>query len=76
MSRERIGKTNINWQEIAFGAGKNRRKTICFGKYDPKERQYEDELYVREISIIEGGIGCAVWDVRLCDFQRTIITNN
>ena len=63
MQREKIGKTNTNWQEFALGAGKNRRKTIGFGKYDKKERCYEDELYIRELSILDGGIGCAVWDV-------------
>eukprot|EP01027_Heterolobosea_sp_BB2_P006168 GEZU01009358.1.p1 GENE.GEZU01009358.1~~GEZU01009358.1.p1 ORF type:complete len:288 (+),score=83.16 GEZU01009358.1:63-926(+) len=60
--REKIGATNINWQEAAFGAGKNRRKTIGFGKYDKKEREWEDEIYLRELSIIEAGIGCALWD--------------
>ena len=63
--REIIGKTNINWQEVAFGSGKNRRKTIGFGKYDKKEKQYEDEFYIRELSILDGGIGCAIWDVRV-----------
>eukprot|EP00818_Percolomonas_sp_WS_P009833 CAMPEP_0117442804 /NCGR_PEP_ID=MMETSP0759-20121206/4351_1 /TAXON_ID=63605 /ORGANISM="Percolomonas cosmopolitus, Strain WS" /LENGTH=340 /DNA_ID=CAMNT_0005234725 /DNA_START=83 /DNA_END=1105 /DNA_ORIENTATION=+ len=60
-----MGRTNINWQEIAMGIGKNRRKTIGFGKYSKKERQYEDEFYIRELSIIDGGIGCALWDAAI-----------
>lgn len=64
-NREKIGTPMIDWKEVAFGAGKNRRKTIGFGKYDKKERQYEDEIYIRELSIVDGGIGCAVWDAAI-----------
>lgn len=64
-NRSKIGATGINWQQVALGAGKNRRKTIGFGNYDKKTKEYEDEIYIRELSIIDGGIGCAVWDAAI-----------
>ncbi len=44
-NRERIGETGINWQQVALGIGKNRRKTIGFGPYNKKAREYEDGIF-------------------------------
>ena len=42
------GDTNIEWERVAFGKGKYRRKTIGFGKYDKKTQGYSDlEMYVQ-----------------------------
>lgn len=64
-NREKIGQTNIDWKSVAFGIGKNRRKTIGFGEYNKKTREYEEEFYIRELSIVDGGIGCALWDASI-----------
>jgi len=61
--REKVGEVNFNYQEFAFGKGKYRRKTWGFGKYNKKDKSWSDfEINIREISIIEGALGCAVWD--------------
>jgi hypothetical protein len=39
-----MGTTGINWQQVALGIGKNRRKTIGFGAYDKKSREYEEGI--------------------------------
>jgi predicted nicotinamide N-methyase len=74
-NRERIGVTGINWQQVALGIGKNRRKTIGFGAYDKKSKEYEEELYIKELSIIDGGIGCALWDAAII-LSRFIYENS
>lgn len=61
-----------------MGIGKNRRKvcvgivvffnmkkTVGFGAFNKKAREYEDEFYIREMSIIDAGIGCALWDAAI-----------
>eukprot|EP00030_Apusomonadida_sp_AF-17_P000211 a13756_24.p2 GENE.a13756_24~~a13756_24.p2 ORF type:complete len:315 (+),score=95.32 a13756_24:38-946(+) len=58
--REKIGQSNFDWQQQMLR--KHARRTIGFGKYDKKEREYPDELYIREISIVDAGLGCALWD--------------
>jgi predicted nicotinamide N-methyase len=63
--REKIGAPSIDWKGVAFGVGKNRRKTVGFGSFNKKERQYDDEFYIRELSIVDGGIGCALWDAAI-----------
>ncbi|KAL6061869.1 Protein-lysine N-methyltransferase EFM6 [Balamuthia mandrillaris] len=64
--REKIGLPNIDWKTAAFGKGKYRRKTVGFGEFDKKTRSYSElEVYVRELSIIEAGIGCAIWDAAI-----------
>ncbi|EFA83969.1 hypothetical protein PPL_03041 [Heterostelium album PN500] len=63
--REKNGQLNINWKEYALGADKFKRKTVGFGKYDKREKEYEKELFIREMSIIQGGIGCAIWDAAI-----------
>ncbi|KYQ90986.1 hypothetical protein DLAC_07875 [Tieghemostelium lacteum] len=63
--REKNGDLNIDWKEYALGANHFKRKTVGFGKYDKKEREYQKELYIREMSIIQGGIGCAIWDAAI-----------
>jgi protein N-lysine methyltransferase METTL21D len=63
--REKIGDSvAINWQEFAFGLQKFRRKTVGFGKKTGK-KSWEDEVYLREMSITEAGIGCALWDAAI-----------
>ncbi|KAF0984673.1 hypothetical protein FDP41_000572 [Naegleria fowleri] len=64
-NRQKIGDPGINWVEAALGIGKNRRKTIGFGQYSKKTKEYEDEFYIREMSIIDAGIGCALWDAAI-----------
>jgi len=63
--REKIGDVRINWQQFAFGSGHTRRKTIGFGDYHKITRCHDYEVYIREVSIVEGGLGCAVWDAAI-----------
>ncbi|GAM19178.1 hypothetical protein SAMD00019534_023530, partial [Acytostelium subglobosum LB1] len=63
--REKNGDLNINWKEYALGANHYKRKTVGFGKYDKREKEYEKEIFIREMSIIQGGIGCAIWDAAI-----------
>jgi predicted nicotinamide N-methyase len=63
--REKIGSSNIDWKSVAFGAGKNKRKTFGFGSYDKKSKEYEEEIHIKELSIVDGGIGCATWDASI-----------
>lgn len=58
--REKIGNASFDWQSQMLR--KHVRRTIGFGAYDKRAREYEDELYIREISIVDGGLGCALWD--------------
>jgi len=60
--------SEFSWLDLALNFQKYKRKTIGFGSYDKKERSWEDEIHVRELSFTEGGVGCAVWDasVILC----------
>ena len=39
--------------------------TVGFGKYDKKEKEWDFEINIRELSIIEAGIGCAIWDASI-----------
>ncbi|KAL0207584.1 hypothetical protein P9112_012212 [Eukaryota sp. TZLM1-RC] len=64
----------IDWQH-AFGKGKYRRKTIGFGNYNKKDRLFDDEIYIRELSIVDGGFGCALWDAAIL-FSRWIYHNS
>ena len=63
--RGAVGSVSIDWREAALGIGKYRRKTVGFGRYDKKEREFEFEVYIRELTIIDGGIGCAIWDAAI-----------
>lgn len=58
-----VGSTGINWREHVLR--KHRRKTVPFGDYDKEERSHSDEIYIRELSIVDGGIGCALWDASI-----------
>jgi len=62
MEERKLEKSGIDWNQHSFGKGKYRRKTWGFGKYDKREKEWEKEVYIRELSIVEGGLGCAVWD--------------
>lgn len=62
----------INWQEIALSHNKYRRKTIGFGEYDKKSKTWsEGTIYIREVSLMYGGFGAAVWDAAII-FSRWI----
>lgn len=63
-NREKISNPGINWKEFALGLQKYRRKTVGFGRKIGR-RQWEDEVYLRELSIAEAGIGCALWDAAI-----------
>lgn len=60
--------TEFSWLDLALSFQKYKRKTIGFGSYDKKERCWDDEVHLRELSFTEGGVGCGVWDasVILC----------
>ncbi|KAH3761780.1 Rossmann-fold protein [Pelomyxa schiedti] len=74
--RERMGATGINWREAALGSGKCKRKTIGFGTYSKRSRLWSDaEIYIRELSIVDAGIGCAVWDAAIL-FSRWLLANH
>eukprot|EP00727_Mastigamoeba_balamuthi_P000528 m51a1_g10472 putative methyltransferase type 12 domain-containing protein (290) ;mRNA; r:77632-78755 len=76
MLRPKIEHTGIDWQKYAFGRGKYHRKTIGFGKYDKRDRFFSrGEIFIRELSIVDAGIGCAVWDAAII-FSRWIFKNN
>ncbi|EGG14142.1 hypothetical protein DFA_11909 [Cavenderia fasciculata] len=72
--REKNGDLNINWKEYALGANHFKRKTVGFGKYDKREKEYEKAIHIREMSIIQGGIGCAIWDAAII-FSRWVYKN-
>eukprot|EP00029_Vermamoeba_vermiformis_P003803 TRINITY_DN14336_c0_g1_i1.p1 TRINITY_DN14336_c0_g1~~TRINITY_DN14336_c0_g1_i1.p1 ORF type:complete len:267 (-),score=87.95 TRINITY_DN14336_c0_g1_i1:214-1014(-) len=64
--RERVGDLGVNWQEYALGHNRTKRKTVGFGTFDKKNKKWSDfEIFVREISIIDGGLGCAIWDAAI-----------
>lgn len=73
--REKNGELGIDWKQYALGANHYKRKTVGFGKYDKREKEYEKEIYIREMSIIEGGIGCSIWDAAII-ISRWIYKNN
>eukprot|EP00741_Cyanophora_paradoxa_P024998 tig00000319_g24130.t1 len=55
----------VNWQEAALGIGKNKRKTIGFGARDKRSKTWEVEAFIRELSIVDAGLGCALWDASI-----------
>eukprot|EP00871_Galdieria_phlegrea_P004395 jgi/Galph1/4957/GphlegSOOS_G3638.1 len=57
--------STFSWLDLAFGFQKYRRKTIGFGQFNKKERCWEDEVHVRELSFTQGGVGCALWDAAI-----------
>lgn len=40
-------------------------KTFGFGIYNKKTDLYTDEIHIRELSLSEGGLGCALWDASI-----------
>lgn len=58
-----------------------KRRTVPFGrqvgdlKANKRHRQYVDEIYLREMNIAVGGVGCAVWDASIV-LARWIYRNN
>lgn len=56
----------IDWQAAALGHNKNRRKTIGFGDYNKKRDSWSGGvLHIREVSLMSGGFGAAVWDAAI-----------
>ncbi len=52
--------------ELATSLQKNKRKTFGFGAYIKKERRWVgNEVHIRELSIGEAGLGCALWDASI-----------
>jgi hypothetical protein len=51
--------------DIALNMQKNKRKTFGFGKYYKKDRRWDVEIHIRELSIGEAGLGCALWDASI-----------
>lgn len=50
---------------MKWGAGKTKRRTIGFGKEDVGRGEQEIEIYIKELSIIDGGIGAGVWEASI-----------
>eukprot|EP01137_Pigoraptor_chileana_P018034 Opistho-2@76929 len=59
--RDKIGQVEVDWRSLALGK-KYERKTIGFGDYDKKRRKHKDVVFIREISVAAGALGCALWD--------------
>lgn len=56
----------IDWRAAALGHGKNKRKTIGFGEYDKKKKVWSGGVvHIREVSLMSGGFGAAVWDAAI-----------
>ncbi len=52
--------------ELATSLQKNKRKTFGFGTFIKKERRWVgNEVHIRELSIGEAGLGCALWDASI-----------
>ncbi|KAL0221266.1 hypothetical protein RCL1_001120 [Eukaryota sp. TZLM3-RCL] len=66
---------SIDWSQVAFGRGKNRRKTVTFGKFNKSHDMYDDEFYIRELSIVDAGLGSGLWDAAII-FSRFIYENS
>eukprot|EP00128_Syssomonas_multiformis_P017414 Colp12_sorted_trinity150504_noHs@19596 len=60
-NREKNGNVSIDWRETMLGK-KHERKTIGFGNYDKKSKEWDEEMHIRELSLATGGLGCALWD--------------
>lgn len=58
--REKLGMPSIDW--LKHATGRKPRKTVGFGSFDKKEKEWDDETYIRELPLIQGGIGAAIWD--------------
>src|SRR3989338_1644978 len=66
--REKMGASQIDWQQYAFGRGKYRRKTISYWENTAvgcQRSEPDHEIHIRELSIVDAGIGCAVWDAAI-----------
>eukprot|EP01012_Entosiphon_sulcatum_P010591 TRINITY_DN16229_c0_g1_i1.p1 TRINITY_DN16229_c0_g1~~TRINITY_DN16229_c0_g1_i1.p1 ORF type:complete len:356 (-),score=62.49 TRINITY_DN16229_c0_g1_i1:390-1457(-) len=72
-NRERQGATGIDWSQAVM-TSPYKRKTFGFGKYNSKERRHEMEIYIRELTLAAGALGCAVWDGGVV-LARWVFTN-
>jgi len=61
----------VEWREYALSTQKFKRKTVGFGDYSKKNREFKDEVFLRELSLAAGGIGCALWDAAII-FSRFV----
>ncbi|MES1915121.1 MAG: hypothetical protein MHM6MM_007110, partial [Cercozoa sp. M6MM] len=57
-----VGNPGIDWSEMVRNMNKRRRRTIHLGKYDKVSDTYGDEVHIRELPIIQAGLGCSIWD--------------
>jgi predicted nicotinamide N-methyase len=56
----------IDWKAAALGHSKNKRKTVGFGEYDRKREIWSGGVvHLREVSVMTGGFGAAVWDAAI-----------
>ncbi|GJD06652.1 Choline/ethanolaminephosphotransferase 1 [Galdieria sulphuraria] len=69
-TREKEYFSEFCWLDLALGFQKYKRRTIGFGSFDKRERCWDDEIHLRELSFTQGGVGCAVWDasILLCQW--------
>jgi len=66
---------NFGHWEAIFGRKKSKRRTVGFGKLDKKRKAWSElEIYLRELSIVDAGVGCAVWDAAIIQ-ARWILEN-
>lgn len=47
---------------------------VGFGNYDKKTKKHDFIVHIRELSIVNGGIGCATWDAAII-LSRCIFEN-
>eukprot|EP00127_Corallochytrium_limacisporum_P003336 Clim_evm25s148 gene=Clim_evmTU25s148 len=57
-NRPKNGEINIDWRTLALSARKYQRKTINLSQGTKRKQKY----HLRELSIVSGGLGCALWD--------------
>jgi len=46
--RAKVGAVEVDWSTLSM-AKRHQRKTIGFGSYNKKERQFEEQVYIREL---------------------------
>ena len=60
-NREKNGKLDINWREVALGK-KHDRKIISVGDLDDPSGRRQHRIFIRELCVATGALGCALWD--------------
>jgi len=46
--RAKVGQVEVDWSTLSM-AKRHQRKTIGFGKYDKKEKEHEQQVFIREL---------------------------